>query len=654
MRIKTYLSFLAACLIVCSWTFNAQAKGSSMDGAQFLNLTGSAKAIALGGAMTAIGQDLHGLQSNPASLSAMNRKSALFSQGLLFGSMKLSYASYAQPTVYGVPVVEFLNVSYGDFNGYNESRENSGTFAPSNTTYGLGWGAREQELWGNKLRLGVMARYLKSNGKSDSANGFSFSAGSVYHFVKHDPNINASNENAHQKGFVMGASINHVGPELKYANETASLPTNARLALGYTGQEFRTLNVRANYALDGAFPKQGTPHLLAGAELFLYDLLNLQIGYDGAENISNRFRYGIGIGVSAIQVSYALSTNPGLGSSHRFTLELRFGQGVWNFGKTFGSERFVHQNTLNAYHYLKKGDTAKAAKFAKRALKRRPNHQPAMGIIAEIEKKNLASMASDIYYEALKSYHSNQFSDAHDKMQQVKALDPKNQDYSELNTKIESAYAQELKQKAGQIVTESLDQLESEVQDYLYLNLPQEGQLIAAAQSAREALSAGDYQTANSAISQANSLITGMTISLQDRARERERLINEERRRQSLNKIQDTLAQKQGSPSAAAPDKAGLETFARAEEHMQNGRFDEAIRMFKEALTKNKNYGPGKVALRNSLKCRGIIYFRAHEYKKALTDFEDAYKLDTSDSVLRKWISDLKASPVLSDLPSGN
>ncbi len=634
------LSLIGIGLFAGRWVCDAQAKGVGSSAGQFLNLIGSAKAMSMGGAGTALGNDLHGLQSNAASISGMQNPKTLLSQGLLYQDMKFSYGAYAQPTRYGVPVMEYMNVSYGDYESTNLNRMETGSQSPSSRMFGLGWSTTGSSILGNRLRLGVIARYLQSYMGNASASGSTFSIGGIY--------------NTRFNGVTVGASVNHLGSGLKYSGESSPLPRNFRLGLSYLGQEFRTINAKTSYCLDAVAPNDGTVHVLAGAEFNLYDLVSFQIGYVGAENIQNRLRYGIGIGVQALQLSYAVSADNSLGASHRLTIDVGFGKGIWNIGQIFGAERLVKRDTLNAYHYLKKGNTGKAALFAKRVLKRRPNNEAAVGIIEEIERKNLVSMASDIYYEALKSYHAKQFTDAHDKMNQVRTLDPDNREYNKLYEKVETAYTAQLKQEALELVAVALTQMESEFKNYQYLNLPQEEEFMQAAQSAHELITNGDYESANRSISNGNKIINEMVLALQDRARERERLIAEERRKYSLNQIQGTIVKGPEPDKTQTPDKVDLEYYEQAKEHRQNGRHDEAIRLLREVNAKNKSYAAGKEALRNSLKSRGIVHFRAHAYKKALRDFEESYKLEPTDVVLRKWISDLKASPVLTDAGSKN
>src|SRR3989344_263154 len=123
----------------------AESLGTS--GAQFLRLRTASRAEALGGALTASGDDLSSLAINPATLSRLRRPEAMFTQAVLFEDVKFSYAGYAQPTRWGLPALEYMSMSYGDFDSVSRDGQITGKQSPKETFVGLGWSTKRYKIF---------------------------------------------------------------------------------------------------------------------------------------------------------------------------------------------------------------------------------------------------------------------------------------------------------------------------------------------------------------------------------------------------------------------------------------------------------------------------------------------------------------------------
>jgi len=308
MRKILFLVMCTSCLSLAGAAdFSAGARGTT--GAQFLELPAGARAIALGSAYSSIGGDPFSVCYNPAGLARMNSLNVGLMHALYFQDISYEYG------VVAAPIREFgvlgLSAQYLSINSLAEI-DKTGVFTGNNfKPNDMALSAIYAKRFG-MVDFGISAKYVKSQ-ILNSAYAFAGDFGVQAGF----------------KNYAFGLSVLNAGQGLKFHEEESSLPTTVRLGASVrSGPDWL-------FSIDAVAPKGTGPLLAAGAE---YKLLTnqrmkvlLRAGYNGRTIASklggiSGINAGAGLDFGNISVDYAWSLYGDLGSSHRFSLNLRLGK----------------------------------------------------------------------------------------------------------------------------------------------------------------------------------------------------------------------------------------------------------------------------------------------------------------------------------------
>ena len=539
---------------------------------QFLTLRPSARAEALGGALTASGDDLSSLSVNPATLSRLRRPEALFTQAVLFEDIKFSYASYAQPTRFGMPSIEYMAMSYGDFDSVSRDGQVTGKQSPKETYAGFGWSTKRHDRSGlfQNLDLGANFRFFKSDLGAASASGISANLGALYQTP--------------MEGLAVGAAVNHLGGSVKYAGESISQPRAMRLGLAYSTNEFMALASKARFSADGVLPKDGGVNMGLGAEILFGSLISLQAGYAGEENLENRFRFGLGMGLDAITLNYSAAPLGDLGTAHRITVRMRFGQGVWNILSVLSGEQAVKQNLALALQEREAGNQGRAALYAHRVLKRHPENYEARELLNEIEQEERAKMGVSIYGEAVAMIRLGLYEEAEEKIRQCLELDPGNDGYQTIHATVLA----QIKRDENGATAELLAQIRARAQ-------------------AEEAAKAPAVEPAQVA------------------------------------KVTEPAAK--AAPIAEPAPRLDADSQAEYDKSLgliQEKKLDEAIGVLRTVVERNRRNETASLRLAECLKGRGVKHFAKGRYEDSYEDFKEAAALNPKDNTLKKFVANVE------------
>jgi hypothetical protein len=122
----------------------------------------------------------------------------------------------------------------------------------------------------------------------------------------------------------LGAAVRNLGQGLKFDSETAALPTEYVLGLGYS-QPFSGDLLTTGVDLHQVTGEKTSVSF--GAEYWLKGLLALRVGYRSTDNTGAGLRAGAGFRLGKVTLDYAWSgLGENLGAAHRLTLGFRFGE----------------------------------------------------------------------------------------------------------------------------------------------------------------------------------------------------------------------------------------------------------------------------------------------------------------------------------------
>ena len=299
--------FLAAGLCPPARASEKEAVGTS--GAQFLKLGVNARAIALGGAYSAVADGSDSVYYNPAGLSRVEAQSASFMHSIFFDGIYYDFLSYARRLTSAWTLgggLQYLNS--GSVQKTDDFGSEVGSFSPYDMAVSLG-GARK--FFGTReLAVGFTGKLIQSRITETAATG-AVDLGLLWHPVR--------------KWRVSWVAQNF-GPGLKYRSQRDTLPFNMKL--GFLFHALRVLNLSA----DVNFPNDNDAHVSFGSEY------RRMLGYDRCAagrvglnpkssdtNSASVVSAGAGFGWRKFSVDFSWSPFSDLGNAYRFSLAVDFG-----------------------------------------------------------------------------------------------------------------------------------------------------------------------------------------------------------------------------------------------------------------------------------------------------------------------------------------
>lgn len=301
--------------IVLALCIQTQAQAGNRSGTvseQFLKIGTSARAIGMGGAQVAIAEGVSSIAYNPAGMLSVNDYGFAATYTAWLADISHSYLGVVKnfPGV-GALGVSVVTLSTDDIIETTPSApEGTGrTFRASDYAFSIAFGRQVTD----QFRVGVNGKIIKSYLFDDelSASSFAFDIGTLY-----DIPILRSH---------IGVSLTNIGKDVKFINETYSLPTALRF--GVLVDVLNEANSQLITTLQITRLNDADEQYNLGAEYMLNQMFSLRGGYKFAYDQEN---YTGGFGVKLNSFGFAGSIDYGynnftfLSGTHSFTLEVQF------------------------------------------------------------------------------------------------------------------------------------------------------------------------------------------------------------------------------------------------------------------------------------------------------------------------------------------
>ncbi|OIO33306.1 MAG: hypothetical protein AUJ18_03840 [Candidatus Hydrogenedentes bacterium CG1_02_42_14] len=320
MQIKILLFFLLMLLLLVSLPSTA---ADSYRPAAFIFEEIGARSTGLGGATTALLDDVTSLYSNPAGLTGVDQYQTFFDLGNthsrdLFGSFALAIPFQRRTTVaiaysglklddrYSIPVL-------GNDNNYHTKQYIK---SEMQDIAEIGFG----RIIGRGLSIGASARYTKTASTDPFANydGLFGNIGIRY--------------NSAVKGMVFAATVKNLGGKLK-GSADPDIPISVSAGFSF-GKLLSSINY-ANFAVEGIATEKHDLAVRAGAEYWWANYLGLRLGYDGlarektGNSYGGTFRGGISVNFREMLIDLAaVPARNGLRNSRlEASIRMVFGEG---------------------------------------------------------------------------------------------------------------------------------------------------------------------------------------------------------------------------------------------------------------------------------------------------------------------------------------
>ncbi len=280
-------------------------KAAGTAGAQFLKVAASARAVAMGSATSATSDDISSTQGNPAGL--INIKDLQFTASHNQGLVDTQHQFVAVGSSFGDSAVALsvVRMSYGSIERYTASDARDGSFNAGSLAGGL----TVAKKLNDSVSVGVTAKMVQESIDGATASTF---AGDVGLAMK-------------TNGWELGAALQHLGGGLKFVQETADLPTTARVS---AARHF--LDNHLMLAVEASKPRDNGVSLHGGAEYLMGSVVSFRGGYTatpgnqaelgGLVGLSG----GLGLDLGRFTLDYGVQPFGDLGLSQRVSVSAHF------------------------------------------------------------------------------------------------------------------------------------------------------------------------------------------------------------------------------------------------------------------------------------------------------------------------------------------
>lgn len=333
--------FFISLFFLFQQTITAQVGGENIF--QFLNLSTSARQIALGGESLTIVDDVNQAIWNPAAINAqMDNKLAVNYTSYLSG-INLGSASFAKIMTrrFGVIHGSITFVNYGTLIGADELGNETGNFTANDLAFTVGYAFN---IPSTNFYFGANAKFITSNIDTYTSTGIATDMGLFYH--------------SEYKPYSVALVIRNLGTQIStYTGTYEKLPL--KIALGgsyrleyvplkwyFTADNLQQWNLAVpnpsnqTTNLEGdttdeniSFLTNTFRHFVVGAELFPESAINLRLGYNfrrAAELKMQNVRtfggisFGFGIKMKRFKFNYAFSKYHTATNASTFSMQIDF------------------------------------------------------------------------------------------------------------------------------------------------------------------------------------------------------------------------------------------------------------------------------------------------------------------------------------------
>ncbi len=316
-RLTAIVSLILGLSVLLSGPAGAINEKAGTTAFSFLKLGVGAKAVAMGGAFTAVADDPSTMYYNPAGTVDLTGRHFLAGYHNYVLDVQSGFVAYSQPFLGDKRIGFFIDyLNFGEFtrtNAVGEIIEDDPTFSGSDFMLGVHGSMRILP----ELSAGINLKFITEYADSNSSEALAADIGLLYRFADSLTSIGVSAYN-------LGGVISGFSGSLR----KDKIPTGVRLGVAHALRELPVV-----VALDGVVPNDNDPYVNVGLELYELQPLYLRLGYStfgenykvGEDNeFLAGFAAGFGLDYKTYHFSYAFVPYLDLGTSHRVTITGRF------------------------------------------------------------------------------------------------------------------------------------------------------------------------------------------------------------------------------------------------------------------------------------------------------------------------------------------
>lgn len=311
---KKTVTILTLCLVALVFSGGVSAQGADGGTRSIFFLGAGSRAIAMGGAFSAIGNDPSVLYYNPAALqlnpypAVMANHIQLFSD---FSDVNYDFFGLVYPTLsIGSFGIGFMTAGTGGIRQFDSSSIESDkkiSYRESQTIMAYAFDFPWEHI--GRFSLGASVKILNQRIGDFSDNGTGVDAGLIY-------------RQDYLKGLIIGCNIQDIiGAETKLVDEKEKVDRTLMLGIGYSHLFSNGSTLCISVQVD--MPERADNDLRFGAEYDYKQLLSFRAGFD-----SESVTAGVGFGWGRYKGDYGFFSREEAGSSHPFSVLARIGTSV--------------------------------------------------------------------------------------------------------------------------------------------------------------------------------------------------------------------------------------------------------------------------------------------------------------------------------------
>lgn len=271
----------------------------------FLLLDADARAVAMGGAYTALAADANALLYNPGALGRIGRHEATFMHNSYFTGISQEYAAYASPSGWGAGV-NYLDT--GDIANATVSNPNGAGLAASRLN-DLAVSGGYGRAVGGGLSLGAGLKFIRGSIADVEGRTFAADLGALYDV----PSL---------RGLSLAVAVQNIGPAVKFHSASENLPLNFRGGAGFV---FEALGQKSTASIDVSKGRTGNAQAAAGLESVVQKVLALRLGFTTKNAAGMGITAGVGLIFDRLSFAYAFVPFGEFGNAHRASVSWRWG-----------------------------------------------------------------------------------------------------------------------------------------------------------------------------------------------------------------------------------------------------------------------------------------------------------------------------------------
>jgi tetratricopeptide (TPR) repeat protein len=383
---------ISALSIVCALSI-AGGRSAAQDGTggtrSVFSIGAGSRAIALGGAFSAIGDDASVLYYNPAALRLCRYPGAVLNHiQLLSGFSDASYdfLGLVYPTISAGSIgLGIMTVGTGGIRGFDEFSRETGDLSYRESQVILGYALDLPWHHIGDVTAGSSVKVLSQRVGEYSAAGTGLDIGFVY-------------RPRYIRRIAIGCNLQDiVGAETKLVTLTDKVDRTIMVGAGYT-YPFKS-GSSLSLALQMNAPQRDKKEIRFGAEYLFKNYVSVRVGYD-----SEMITAGLGIGWRGFSFDYGYFSRGDAGSSHPLTLSTRIGASIEEKIAAREQRRLVEEESRiqqilskrisghvgEAERYRKEGALGKALDELKLALEYDPTNAAVSETLTVVERTILS------------------------------------------------------------------------------------------------------------------------------------------------------------------------------------------------------------------------------------------------------------------------